>query len=105
MVRSSRFVHTDELITRNINFKISYRTRMTPTSYVKITRQSEEQSTSDALNVQHIWQILEIPGWRKKNKLRYYCIDINFRVRDLSLFFFFFNNDFKVTIVRTVRAS
>ena len=64
MVRSSRFVHTAELITRNTNFKITYRT--TPTSYVKITRQSEEQSTADALNVRHIWQILEITSWRKK---------------------------------------
>ena len=66
MVRSSRFVHTAKLITRNTNFKISYRIGTPPISYVKITRQSEEQSTADAINVRHIWQILEIPSWRKK---------------------------------------
>ena len=103
MVRSSRFVHTDELITRNTNFKISYRIRTTPTSHVKITRQSEEQSTADAVNVRHIRQILEIPSRRKKINSDI-IVSISISESEICHFFFFYN-DFKVTIVRTVRAS
>ena len=89
MVRSSRFVHTDELITRNTNFKISYRIRTTPTSHVKITRQSEEQSTADAVNVRHIWQILEIPSRRKKINSDI-IVSISISESEICHFFFFF---------------
>ena len=89
MVRSSRFVHTDELITRNTNFKISYRIRTTPTSHVKITRQSEEQSTADAVNVRHIRQILEIPSRRKKINSDI-IVSISISESDFVTFFFFF---------------
>ena len=88
MVRSSRFVHTDELITRNTNFKISYRIRTTPTSHVKITRQSEEQSTADAVNVRHIWQILEIPSRRKKINSDI-IVSISISESEICHFFFF----------------